>query len=274
MSAILERADGLHLGVPDAEYHARIPGLASKGALDEIERSGAHYEAWLKGAMRPETTALRFGKAFHCATLEPDVFAATYVVEPEFGDCRFKEAKAIRDAWRIENVGRIALPADDWTAIVGMSAKVRAHSRAGKMLQGGVSELTLKWTDAETGIVCKARGDYHVDSVAMCLDLKTCEDARAAAVERSVGKWGYHRQQAHYADGFEAVGAPLRAFVFVFVEKVPPYELAVFMLDDDAQRRGAESIRKSMQTLATCIETGSYPGYPEEIQTLELPAWA
>ncbi len=274
MASIIELPSGLHLDVPAEDYHARIPGLASKGVLDLFDRSPAHYWAWLQGLVRPDTAALKFGKALHCSMLEPYAFATLYTVAPDFGDCRKTDNKKRRDDWRTENGGRIWLDAGDMKAIEGMTAAVQAHPLARKMLEGGVSESTLRWVDEETGLICKARGDYYREDIAACFDVKTTEDARAAAVARSVAKYGYHRQHAHYDDGFAAVGAPLQHFVFVFVEKVAPYAVALFRLDDDATERGRESVRGSLRKMAACVESGEYPGYETSIQTLELPAWA
>lgn len=272
--SVLDLADGLHLDFPAGMYHQRILGVASKGALDIINRSPAHYATWVGGVDREPTDALAFGCAFHAATLEPVHFANAYVVEPTFGDCRKTENKANRDAWRKENTGKIAITAADMKAIHGMRTSLLTHPIASRMLSGGVSEVTLRWTDTETGLVCKARADYHVEELDMVVDLKTTEDARPHAFRRSVAAFRYHVQQAFYSDGFAALGAPLRSFAFVAVEKVPPYAVAVYLLDTEAVTKGWAAARENLTTLARCIEAGDFPAYDNGIQTLDLPAWA
>ena len=271
---ILELPDGLHEDVPEATYHQRIPGVASKSALELVARSPAHYAAWLAGAEREETEALAFGKALHCSLLEPAVYERRYVVAPAFGDCRKKENKALRDAWRKENEGRVPLEKSDALAILGMNDSVMAHPLAGKMLEEGRSELTMKWTDAETGIICKGRSDRYVERLGLCLDVKTTEDARPGPFAKSVANYGYFKQAAFYTDGFAAVGAPLHYFAFVCVEKSPPYAVAVYALDAEAIEQGRKWTRRALNTLADCIERGEYPGYETTIKTLSLPNWA
>lgn len=267
---------GLYRGVPESVYHSRVAGIASKSVLELIARAPAAYEAWLAGKDRQaETPTLFFGKALHMALLEPDRYRTTYTVEPNFGDCRFKEAKATRDAWRAENKSKLLLEQADATHIDGMVKSAKAHPLVSKMLcDDGVSELTARWLDDETGIVCKSRADYYVERLNLCVDIKTAEDARADAFVRSVTNYGYHRQNAFYDDGFRAVGAALEHFVFVAIEKAPPYLIGVFNLDDDAIRRGRGWARSSLRTFADCIERGEYPGYDTSIQTLSLPGWA
>jgi hypothetical protein len=273
-SPILALPHGMHRDVPSTVYHERIPGMASKSALDLVRRSPAHLKAWLDGQDDEPTPALAFGAAFHCAMLEPMVFAATYAVEPDFGDCRFKEAKMERDRWRAANVGKLPLSATDAATIAGMGAAMRAHPLASRMIRDGASELTLRWRDEETGLECRARDDYFVPALRMAVDLKTTADASAEEFRRSVAKYGYHRQDAFYRAAHAAVGAPLDHFVFVAVEKTAPYAVAIYSLDGDATLKGHESIARDMATLARCVRENDYPGYPVEIQTLTVPPWA
>ncbi len=265
---------GVHRGVPSEKYHSRILGQASKSALDLLHRSPAHYKAWVDGQEEEPTPALLFGAAFHCALLEPEVFGGTYAVAPDFGDCRFKENKARRDAWRAEHDGAQLLSADDAAAIDAMSRAVWRHPLAGMMMREGEPELTVRWRDAATGVECKARGDYHVARHKMLVDLKSTEDAAPEAFRRSIANYGYHRQDAFYRAGFAAAGLEVEHFVFVVVEKRPPHAVAVYTLDAAAVQRGADSIRRDLEKLAECMQSGEWPGYPVEIRTLDLPPWA
>lgn len=257
------------------EYHAPRVGVVSKSALDQIHRSPAHYRAWLEGKLdRPDSRALTFGRAFHCAVLEPDVFARSYAVQPDFGDCRFKEAKQARDRWRAENDGKEFVSADDFEAIRAMATSVLTHPIAGKMLKNGKPELTIKWTDVETGLPCKCRADYYVASRGMILDVKTTEDARPEAFKRSVYQYRYHVQDALYRAGFAAAGLDARYFILVAVEKSPPFCASVYQLDASAVEKGHAAARQDIETMARCVATNQWDGYPTSIQDLSLPPWA
>lgn len=271
---ILAVRHGLHLDVPEDCYHERVPGLVSKSTLDLVDRSPAHYKAWLDGEEREPTPALNFGKWFHAALLEPERFASQYVVQPDFGDCRFKENKVRRDEWRIANAHREAIDPTAMETIRGMCAAVRAHSLADRMIREGVAESTLRWRDEETGLECKARPDYYVERLAVAYDVKTTEDARPEAFARSVANYRYHVQDAFYREGFARIGKPLEHFVFIAVEKSAPYAVALYTLEPDDVALGWNAARKNLTDLAEAVRTDFYRGYAANIQSLRLPAWA
>jgi len=265
---------GIIRGVPSDVYHARQIGIASKSALDLVHRSPAHYKAWVDGAEEEPSDALTFGSAFHVALLEPDTFATRYAVEPDFGDCRRKENKAARDAWRAEHAGAEPLDATDARHIAGMVAAVRAHPLASRMIRGGEAEVTLRWIDEATGLPCKSRVDYYVPGRRLVVDAKSTRDASPEAFRKSVANFRYHVQDAFYREAFRACGAPIEHFAFIAVEKLPPYAVAVYALDPGAIARGQAAARTDLETLARCLQENTWPGYPAEIHTLDLPPWA
>jgi hypothetical protein len=271
---ILALPHGLHGNVSAAVYHERVPGMASKSTLDLVRRSPAHLKAWLDGANEEATPALTFGAAFHCAMLEPVVFAKTYAIEPRFGDCRVTANKVKRAEWHALHVDKTLISADDAETIDAMCSAVRAHPLASRMIRDGEPELTIRWADEETGLECRARADYYVPSLRMVVDVKSTVDASAEEFRRSVAKYGYHRQDALYRAAFAAVREPVDHFVFVAVEKTAPFGVAIYTVDGDATLKGHESIARDMATLARCFRANDYPGYPVEIQTLTVPPWA
>jgi hypothetical protein len=274
VTSILDLPHGLHAGYNAVDYHAKILGLVNNTALGYIAKSPAHYRAYVDGLLTDdETPALAFGTAFHAAMLEPDRFDAAYVVQPDFGDCRFKEAKANRDAWRSAHTGSIVIDQDDMKAIHGMRASIARHPIAGRLLEGGDAEVTMRWTDKETGIECKARADYYVPSRRLCVDLKTIEDASGDGFRRSVARYAYHRQAAHYLNGLDALGLPVDFFLFLVVEKSPPYDCVVYTLDNASLTRGRQDVERAMTRLAECLATDRWPGYSDSILSISVPTW-
>lgn len=274
-TSMLDIPFGLHRDVPEDVYHEKILGLANKGALDQIARSPAHYLAWVTGKLaRDESPALAFGKALHCRILEPSKFGKLYVVEPDFGDCRKTDNKKRRDDWRAEHAGATPLEAETMAALEGIAESIKAHPVASTLFTGGAAEVTAKWTDPATGIVCKARGDFWDESINTLVDLKSTEDARAPEFSRSVHRYRYHVQESFYRDGFALAGGSIEHFVFVAVEKRPPYAVAVYQLDDDAIFRGESDYSRDLRRMAECIERDKWPAYSDEIQELGLPKYA
>lgn len=300
VSPIWALPNGIHLDVPAEVYHHReLGGPVNNTALKEVHQSPAHYKAWAEGERTmADTKALRFGRAFHCAVLEPYVFATTYAIRPEFpeperprGDdgkplnFRLKvnaaakaahaaavaAVKEAEDAWDEEHANHIVLSAEDAATIVKMTAAVMAYPEAKELLQGGVAEATLRWDDPVTGLPCKCRDDYYREDLETCVDLKTTQSAKDDEFGRSAGKFRYHVQAAHYAAGHAEVGKPIQNFVFIAVEKEPPYAVSMFYLDRDSAESGESTYRADMQRLAECLESGEFPGYGTGIRPLRLP---
>lgn len=268
-------AEGLHADIAEERYHGRELGVASKSALDLVHRSPAHYYAWVRGELADEDSpALAFGRAFHTALLEPEKYERRYIVEPDFGDCRFKENKARRDDWRREAAGKVPVEATDARRIERMVESVRRHPRARNLIAGGQPEVTVKWTDDATGLTCKGRVDYYRPDLRLIVDAKTALDASPSAFRKSCASYGYGRQEAMYRAGFAAIGKAVEHFVFLAVEKEPPYLVGLYTLSGESVARGHESIRKDMETMAECLRTGRWPGYSDELVELELPPWA
>lgn len=272
--SITDYAPGIHEGVPAEVYHRKELGVVNCGALKELARTPKHYRAWLASNDQHETPALLFGRALHALVLEPDLFAREWARQPEFGDLRTKAGKERRDDWLSMHRGVTPVSAEDWERLQAMRDAVMAHPIAGKLFTGGVAESTAIWTDPEHGLLCKARMDYYVVSRGLVIDLKSTEDASEGEFVRSVVKYRYHVQHAHYASAFQTLGQELRAFLFAAVEKTPPYAVNVHCIDADAEARGMELRDRDMAKLNHCLQTDSWPAYEPTIHTLSLPRWA
>lgn len=263
---------GIHSNISATDYHRRELGVVSKSALDRVNRSPAHYKAWIDGTLDDEDTAdLAFGRAFHMALLEPEKYAATYIEMPKF---KGEGSVAAKKAWLAEHAAFSAITLDDMLAIGRMVDSVHAHPLAKQMVRDGKAELTLSWKDQWTGLSCKSRLDFYVESLGMIVDAKSTRDARWDAFRKDVAKYGLHRQDALYRAAALALDLPVEHFVLLAVEKTEPYAVATYTLDAEGIGRGYSSVRQDIDTLAECMKSGIWRGYPETIQPIDLPPWA
>jgi hypothetical protein len=260
-----------------AAYYARSLGEASKSGLDKVAQSPAHYRAWILGQEEPETPALRFGRAFHMAILEPQRFRTVYITAPDFSVYGHPNSNAHRDAkraWFAEHEGNEIIGRAEAETIERMRDAVMAHPIARNLVIGGTPEATLRWTDPRTGLRCKARADYHLPDLRAAVDVKSTDNAHPATFARSVAAYRYHVQDAFYREGFAQAGSPIDRFLFLNVEKEPPHLVSVTYCDDAALERGGQLVDRDLATLARCVERNEWPGYPEELVPMQLPAWA
>lgn len=276
MNAQLQQAPSgqVLLGVPAEEYQRRELGTATSGVLQRLRtRTPAHIKAWAESPDDDQTPAKVFGKAYHCRVLEPEVFAETYAVMPDFGDMRSSKNRAMRDAWLDERHGLTVISQDFMERIEAMHAALLAHPVAAGIMRDGRSEVTMRWVDDVTGVPCKARADWWVESRNLLMDLKTTDDASPAAFARSIENYGYHIQHAHYCAGAQACGIPVQHYLILAQEKERPYLPAVYHIDAAAEIRGFELRERGLLTLQRCNETNTWPGY-SGISEISLPAWA
>ncbi len=261
----------LLIGLPFAQYLA-IDAISAHGLM-QMERSPAHYRASL-AAPRAPSAAQQLGTLTHLAILEPDEFARRVRIEPDVNR-RTNAGKAELAEWQasLPDDAEIA-SAEQHALALAMREAVLAQPFARALLDAGRAETTLLWTDAETGVACKARPDWLPEGHAVILDLKTAADASPAAFARAAGNFKYHVQESFYLDAARAVLNADLAFLFLVVETAPPHAVALYQLDDEARRVGAIRCRRAMDRYAECRATETWAGFPIEIQPLSIPPFA
>lgn len=261
---------GLHADVAAPVYHG-WPGIGST-ALSRLARSPAHY----RFGAPAESPDLAFGSAVHCRVLEPAAFDDRYCVAPDV-DRRTKAGKADWEAFQAVNAGRGVLSADDWQAVEAVGRAVHAHPAARALLDAAADrELSGLWMCPDTGLALKLRADAIADlgGEYVCCDLKTSRDASRRAFERSIWTYRYDLQCVHYLSGLAALGRPCDSFVFIVVEKQPPFAVNCFRMDDEVLAVARDERRRLLRKLGECERTGRYPGYSDEVVRIGLPRYA
>jgi hypothetical protein len=259
-------------GQSDTEYHVD-PALNSSFLRALIVRSPGHARA-AQLAPREETPALLLGRAVHARILEPETFKNRFAVAPQV-DRRTNAGKAAWAEFAAAHPGAEILSESDGEIVAAIGAAVDAHPLARLIFRGGEAEVSGFFTDPETGAPCRIRPDYLRLGDQLMVDLKTTLDASPREFERSIAKYGYHIQAAHYAAGYRAItGEDPTDFLFVAVEKAPPYAIGIYRLDDDAMAEGARVLRRALNLAARCLESGHWPAYSEQVEPIGIPKWA
>lgn len=259
-------------GMSDTDYHA-LASWSSSYLRTLIMRSPAHARAAL---LEPhtETPALLLGRAVHARVLESETYPARYVVAPQV-DRRTAAGKATWSAFGAAHPDAAILTADDAATVEGIAAAVDAHPVARLIFRYGAAEVSGFFADPATGAPCRIRPDHLRVGERLIADFKTTADASPREFERSIARYGYHIQAAHYAAGYRAItGDPLADFVFVVAEKSPPYAIGIYRLDDAAMAEGARLMRRALDIAARCLETGVWPAYETAVQSIGIPRWA
>jgi hypothetical protein len=201
------------------------------------------------------------------------------VEEIDYPDWRTLDAREQRDAAYAE--GRIPILSKDYERAEAMAEAVRRHPIAGSLFAPGTGrpELSIYWTDRETGVRCRVRPDWlkELPGLALAVDYKTCRDASPEAVSRAIRDHSYHQQDALYTDGIWAALDPADVrFVFVFQSKTAPYLVTVRELAQQDRDIGRARNQRALRLYADCEQTGIWPdwtGPVDEIPTISMPSY-
>ncbi|WP_150051134.1 PD-(D/E)XK nuclease-like domain-containing protein [Methylomonas rhizoryzae] len=255
----------------ESEYRAAKPELSQSIIKTMLAQSPAHARYQIDNPSEP-TPAMKLGVAAHCRILEgEDVFASRYAIAPAC-DRRTKEGKAIYEAFQAEHGGKEIISADDWQSIDGMACAVADHPLAGRLFEGGTSEVSAFGNI--NGAAIKGRFDYFHQTEGVIVDLKTTLDASPDEAQRYAVKYGLHIQQFVYAEIYRSItGKTPSDFVFVLVEKHPPFGVAVVRLTKEAVEAARVQVDKALALWQQCEKSGIWPGYGDNVITVDLPAW-
>lgn len=258
--------------LPDAAYHGHAGSLSASGAkmLAPPHPCPAKYRYRLDN---PEIKdVFDFGQVAHREVLGKgaDVEVLPY-------DSRqtkaYKEAEA-----QAREAGKVPILAKDYAKAQAIAQAVREDPLAGPVFTDGQAEVSLFWPDEETGVIRRARFDWLKDKVEgkrrIIGDLKTARSSEPEAFGKSAADYGYAISAANYIDGAIACGLDVDPlFVFVAVEKEPPYVVSTFYADEEVIDLGRRLMRSAIRTYAECIATDRWPGYSTQPERLALPTY-
>lgn len=253
--------------LPFADYLA-LPSVHFS-TLKMMDISPHHYRRAVTQG-RADTQALRVGRAVHALTLTPD--AADVVVYD--GVRRGKTWEVFAD----EHADKTIITATEHAKVAGMRNAVHMNPTSRALLRAGRPEVTIEWTDSETGLACRCRADFFDTTIASSprlVELKTTRAAYPRAFMREFARLGYHAQMAFYVEGIEAVTGARPIVKMIAVEKDAPYDVTVYDIPDEALEVGSRKIRGWLRAVADCTASGKWPNVNgDEAVKLVLPDWA
>jgi exodeoxyribonuclease VIII len=203
---------------------------------------------------------LVIGSATHALLWEPGEFEKRYKKLPEL-NLRKDEGRS-ELAWYYKTYGEaFCLSEREYNLAMALRAALWLNEDARFYLQAiDHSEVSVFWSDPETGIRKKARPDAFIEA-GVCFDLKTTTDADEKGFKRIIGERGYDLQAALYVEGLRACGYEITHFAFIAIEKVPPFAIGIWQLSDDRLARAAAEVRDLCRRFKACQESGIWPGY-------------
>jgi hypothetical protein len=250
----------IEYNMPDADYRAATG--VSQSSLKALARSPAHYAHALT-AKREQTKAMLLGRVVHHLILTPEL-PEFWAVKPEGLSLATKEGKL----WKA-SVGEDAdiISSDEENAVHGAANAVIGHP------EWQTPEHTEVSLFAEIdGAQCKGR----LDALRGCeiIDVKTTQDARPDAFQKTAWTLKYHTQAAIYTELAKLNGITPAAFTFFAVEMEAPHACCAYVVTPELLARGYDEMHRLLALLKHCVSVSEWPGYDTALHNLTSPTWA
>jgi len=257
--------------ISNDDYHHKEPysQALSKSGLVAFARSPAHFKASQDSEEPTEPSHdMELGTVFHHLLLEPEKANWVLWKEPRRGKAwtDFKEKHADKVILTEEEVTMLFLMRDSILSIKSIEALMSLNDKQ--------IEASGFWKESD--IWCKSRPDYMSGIAGVIADVKTCADASPEGFGRQAANLKYHWQAAWYTLGLERLTGAKLDFLFLCVEKKPPYAAVCYRATPEMIELGRQEIAELLPYYKECLEKDVWPGYAgsHDIMNLELPGWA
>lgn len=268
MNAVVKELDANYIdGMPNAEYHN--PNIGVSASTIKAINADIGSVKWMQDAPQDEAKlkALDFGTDFHMYFLEPEKFAETYKVLPEFNRRKPAEKQAELDMiaqWKEDGI--VAVTHEDMAKLNAMRDSALAHPTvAAIMSMNGVAERSIFWNDPKTGVKCKCRPDWLVADInnsnrlpfmkpgqtTLIADIKSI--AQINRLQAQVEELKYYVQDAFYTRGVELTTKSKACFVFIAVSssmEIGRHPVKVIKLADTARLEGRHEVDDALRKYA------------------------
>ena len=253
--------------ITNAEYHGRKTHLSSTN-IRTFKKNRKQFNYSLTHDLVKQTKSMADGTAVHAFFLERDKFDTDFVIKP--ADMRL--STKLGKEWAQEHQSKIIIDSELGNNLYEME-KSFMDSPA-KLIYDikGHTELSYFWDDLGT-IKGKCRPDWLSYDGSIVVDIKTTTDASPRGFQKSISTWGYHLQLGWYLRGLRKLGLPAEQFIFIAIEKTPPFCVGVYKADRDMINFAMKELDQLMPEIQTAMVSKEFPDYTPEIMQLGLPPW-
>ena len=261
----------LRTDISAEEYHSS-PELSRSTAFALNKTSPAHVK-YSMDHPSPSSTPLVMGGCLHSAVFEPMKLEYEYGAKPAKIDGKSpltNHYKAEFEHIANQNPGKRWLSQNDYNTCMEMAGAALDNPVLKDYMSDVDSIMEGTGYFTEEGAECKVRLDLFCPSAEVIIDLKSTMDASERGFAKSVRQYGYDFQACWYLESLRKLGYSPKQFIFVCVEKTPPYVTACYTLEAYDIARHREPMRRACKLWASCVSSGIWPGYSDGVKTLEL----
>lgn len=273
--------DGIYTDITIEDYHANATHISST-QIKIAKRSLKEYY-WVKeGKIKQEDkTCFSFGNAFELALLDKSGFAEKVAIK--------EDSKWIAEALAIKaydkprssghyqkrlaefeeaNKGKYIINdtgKESWETIQAMLESCYADKVIQGLIRNTEYQLSLFWTDDQTGVQLKTRPDICKRQKQVLINVKTTEDGSPKGFSKDLANFDYPLQACMEISGCLATGAmeKVDAYYWLVVEKVAPYNATVYQFDESDIKASMVELDFIIEKIRKAREEKMFPGYSD-----------
>lgn len=276
-------SEGIHTDISITDYHADRDYLSAT-SIKEAKVSLRQFD-WHRRGLMPasEGKHLDYGNAFELALLDPEEFKRDVAIaQTEYWCALAKESnpdlKNVKNSgvyqarlkyfieenknklYKIDDVGP-----QSYEYIEKMLESCKMDAVISKLIEGTEYQLSLFWTDEESGLKLKTRPDICKRKKNSVVNLKTTLDGSPKAFVRDMIKYNYPLQACMEIKGCLATGLmdTVDNYFWLVVEKVPPFNATIYSFTESDIASTMNELQYYLNKIAQAREKGFYPGYSD-----------
>ena len=253
--------------ITNAEYHGRKTHLSSTNVRTH-KKNKKQFKYSLTHDLIKQTKAMADGTAVHAFFLERDKVDSDFVIKP--ADMRLNTK--VGKEWALEHQNKIIIDSELGNNLYEMEKSFMDSPARLIYDKQGQSELSYFWNDL--GLVKgKCRPDWISNDGNIVVDIKTTTDASPKGFQKSIANWGYYLQLGWYIRGLQKLGLPAKEFIFIAIEKTPPFSVGVYRANKEMITYANDEINNLVYDIDESLKSDDFPDYTPEIMDLGLPNW-
>jgi hypothetical protein len=288
--------NGIYTDISINDYHKNQSHISSTS----IKLAKKSLASWKWAQNHPQEVKLHFdfGNAFELALLDKGNFEKGVAIlqstawvakameeKPELKVPKNSACyKAEESKFLAANEGKYIIPDvgdQSFEVVEYMLESCYRDSTIQKLIKNTEYQLSLFWTDEQTGVNLKTRPDICKRKKNVIVNLKTTNDGSPEAFSRELAKYDYPLQASIEMRGCVESGLmpQIDNYFWLVVEKVPPFNATLYEFEQGDMHYSSDELDYLLRRIQRAREENLYPGYGDRaaneygILQANIPVW-
>jgi hypothetical protein len=289
--------NGIYTDISIQDYHSNKTHLSATGI--KLAKKSLALWKWMQSHPQESKLAFDFGNSFEIALLDKLNFEKyVAIMQTQAWIAKANEGRekpydkpkasakyqAEAEKFDIQNAGKYIITdvgPHSYEYIEYMLESCYKDAVIQKLISNTEYQVSLFWTDEQTGINLKTRPDICKRKKNVIVNLKTTDDGSPAEFSRTLANYDYPLQAAIEIRGCVESGLMPQVdnYFWLVVEKVPPFNATLYEFESSDQRYSMDELDYLLSKIRRAREENKYPGYGDRatneygILTAQIPLW-